>query len=224
MKPIEATVSARMPASAPKPTAFTNRIATMTGWNERQSTMRAARRPAHPRRHQVARGEQARTAARARCRAPTRARRSAGFRRGRRAAVRQRAKFGGNMRREEAAAVLETGCEALPREVELRAGVDDVEQRAATPADRGAASSARSRGAPVAADCVRCASFAASPRRRRSASDRVASARPAGRRRPRCAARMPTMRSAKRRASSTSCMLTMHRNAARARDAAPAAP
>ena len=37
MKPIDATVSARMPASAPKPTALTNRIATITGWNERAS-------------------------------------------------------------------------------------------------------------------------------------------------------------------------------------------
>ena len=40
MNPIEAMVSARIPASAPKPTALTNRIATITGWNERQPTMR----------------------------------------------------------------------------------------------------------------------------------------------------------------------------------------
>ncbi|MNS58531.1 hypothetical protein D3C72_914530 [compost metagenome] len=35
MKPMDATVSARMPASAPKPTALTNRMATMTGCSAR---------------------------------------------------------------------------------------------------------------------------------------------------------------------------------------------
>ena len=41
MNPTDATVSARMPASAPKPTAFTHRMATITGWNERAVTMTA---------------------------------------------------------------------------------------------------------------------------------------------------------------------------------------
>ena len=59
MKPIEATVSARMPASAPKPTAFTNRIATITGWNERQSAMKTRVGQVTHARHQVARREQA---------------------------------------------------------------------------------------------------------------------------------------------------------------------
>ena len=35
MKPIEATISAMMPASAPKPTALTKMMATITGWKER---------------------------------------------------------------------------------------------------------------------------------------------------------------------------------------------
>ncbi len=39
MKPIDATISARMPASAPKPTALTNRIATITGWKLRHSAI-----------------------------------------------------------------------------------------------------------------------------------------------------------------------------------------
>ena len=38
-KPIEATVRAMMPARAPKPTAFTQMMATITGWNERQAMM-----------------------------------------------------------------------------------------------------------------------------------------------------------------------------------------
>lgn len=41
MKPIEATVSARMPASAPKPTALTNRMATITGCSARHSATSA---------------------------------------------------------------------------------------------------------------------------------------------------------------------------------------
>ncbi|MCY1519737.1 hypothetical protein D9M68_544980 [compost metagenome] len=41
MKPMEATVSARMPASAPKPTALTNRMATMTGCRARHSATTA---------------------------------------------------------------------------------------------------------------------------------------------------------------------------------------
>ncbi len=43
MKPTEATISARMPASAPKPTALTNRMATITGWNERHERDQDAR-------------------------------------------------------------------------------------------------------------------------------------------------------------------------------------
>ena len=45
MKPIDDTMSARMPASAPKPTAFTNRMATIMGWNERHSAI--STRPTH---------------------------------------------------------------------------------------------------------------------------------------------------------------------------------
>lgn len=41
MKPIEATVRARMPASAPKPTALTNRMATITGRRARHSATSA---------------------------------------------------------------------------------------------------------------------------------------------------------------------------------------
>jgi hypothetical protein len=40
MKPMVATISARMPASAPKPTALTKRMATMTGWKVRQSAIK----------------------------------------------------------------------------------------------------------------------------------------------------------------------------------------
>ena len=41
MKPTDAITSARMPASAPKPTAFTKMIATITGWKVRQSAITA---------------------------------------------------------------------------------------------------------------------------------------------------------------------------------------
>ena len=40
-KPSDATISARMPASAPKPTDLTNRIATMTGCKLRNSAISA---------------------------------------------------------------------------------------------------------------------------------------------------------------------------------------
>ncbi len=45
MKPIDETIRARIPASAPKPTAFTNRIATIIGWKERAIAMMI--RPIH---------------------------------------------------------------------------------------------------------------------------------------------------------------------------------
>ena len=68
MKPSEATISASMPASAPKPTALTNRMATMTGWNERHSAISAARRPGERQRHQVARGREPERQRQQRCR------------------------------------------------------------------------------------------------------------------------------------------------------------
>ena len=77
-----------------------------------------------------------------------------------------------------------------------------------SPAERGRASSARSRRRAGAADCG--AAFSRSQLLAAVDALQIASVSPPAGRRTRCAPPvMPTMRSAKRRASSTSCMLTI---------------
>ena len=148
MKPIEATVSARMPASAPKPTAFTNRIATITGWNERHSDddERAPASVTHGR-HQVARGERARSAARAAM--PSAEARTAICRLSSQpldAAAPSGAKSGGNMRATKRRAVARARSRTRSqRDVELRAGVDDVRARARATPTRAASQLSRER-------------------------------------------------------------------------------
>ena len=127
MKPIDATVSARMPASAPKPTALTNRIATIDRM-ERAREHDDERAPASsPTPASGCARRAARSAARARCRARTRAPRSAGFRRGPSPAAPSARSSAGTSGRRSAPRAPRPVLHALPRDVELRAGVDDVD-------------------------------------------------------------------------------------------------
>ncbi len=125
MKPTDATVSARMPASAPKPTALTNRMATITGWNERAMTMmvragqvthggirlRAAHRPTGS-----ASVMPSMVDSTAISRLSTRPLISSS----------ERVKSGGNRRLKNLSRVVEADHHAIPGNFQLRAGVDHV--------------------------------------------------------------------------------------------------
>ncbi len=219
MKPIEATVSARMPASAPKPTALTNRIATITGWNERAATirrragqlthggirLRAASKSDRQRQRDAERRGQHRDLRGSRCRPLTRSS--------------QRVKLGGNMPPEKVRRIVQPGDDALPRHIHLRARVDDVgrEQQPRTARPGAGLERVRRRSGAHALPARRCASLppsgaclgaarrhsshqrAASPRRRRLSSACRRTARRAGRR-TRCARR--TCRRCGRRSAS----------------------
>ena len=167
------------------PTALTNRIATITGWNERASSAISARaaQPAAP-----ASGC-ARPRARAAATAGCRRRREHGDLRGSRAcrcrAAPRRAKLGGNIREKKRRAVSEADHEARPRDVECAARVDDVQRRAATgrhARQMRAGATWSERGTRAATLAGRHELTAAILRRRRSAADVHRAAPAAGRR------------------------------------------
>ena len=230
MKPIDATVSARMPASAPKPTALTNRIATITGWNERHSAMSSARRPGHPRRHQVARGEQA-------DRQREHDAERGGEDRDLEALVeplgQQLQLVGEGIGRKHARRRTSRRCRArctkrsqVTSSCTPRRHVDaaSASHASARPVAAGTPAAALRRALIAqAAHRASAALIPASPRRRRSASGARRSRPPGGPSNTTRPPAMPMMRSAKRFASATSCMLTST-GMPRPRRASPAAP
>ncbi len=129
MKPMLATVSARTPASAPNPTAFTNRIATITGMKRargRRSRTAPARwpRPASGCARRKDRSAAARTIPSAEARTAI----SQAFQQALHEDVPARGSSAGRAAQKKRDALLEARLDARPRDLHLRARPHDVDR------------------------------------------------------------------------------------------------